>query len=86
MAPMMHKYARDAKTALDALGAGDSTEWIDFLFWDPAAPESHGLFEPSSLLPGSGYGWSHGAFGLVDQRDVHVIHVGPIHQQSGRRS
>ncbi len=40
LAPMMHKYARDAKTALDALGVGDTTEWTDFLFWDPAAPET----------------------------------------------
>ncbi len=40
MAPMMHKYARDAKSALDALGVGDTEEWTDFLFWDPTAPET----------------------------------------------
>jgi hypothetical protein len=39
-APMMHKYARDAKTALDTLGVGDTTDWIDFLFWDPTAPDT----------------------------------------------
>jgi len=33
MAPMMHKYARDAKTALDVLHAADTTDWTDFLFW-----------------------------------------------------
>ena len=49
-APMMHKYARDAKTALDALGAGDSSEWSDFLFWDPAAPEADYSSLPLSYL------------------------------------
>ena len=56
MAPMMHKYARDAKTALDALGVGDTTEWIDFLFWDPAAPETsdYSSLPISYLAPGMG--------------------------------
>src|SRR6185295_10948641 len=56
MAPMMHKYARDAKTALDALGVGDSSEWIDFLFWDPAAPETpdYSSLPVSYLAPGMG--------------------------------
>jgi hypothetical protein len=56
MAPMMHKYARDAKTALDALGVGDSTEWIDFLFWDSAAPETsdYSSLPLSYLAPGMG--------------------------------
>ena len=54
-APMMHKYARDAKTALDALNAGDTSEWIDFLFWDPAAPEAdYTTLPPSYLAPGMG--------------------------------
>jgi len=56
LAPMMHKYARDAKTALDALGVGDTTEWIDFLFWDPAAPETpdYSSLPISYLAPGMG--------------------------------
>jgi len=49
-APMMHRYARDAKTALDALGAGDTSEWSDFLFWDPAAPEADYSSLPLSYL------------------------------------
>jgi hypothetical protein len=48
-ASMMHKYARDAKVALDAIQAGDTTEWMDFLFWDPAAPETSDY----STLPAS---------------------------------
>ncbi len=39
-APMMHKYARDAKAALARLGAGTPDEWIEFLFWDDTAPET----------------------------------------------
>jgi hypothetical protein len=56
MAPMMHKYARDAKTALDALGVGDSSEWIDFLFWDPNGPETpdYTSLPLSYLAPGMG--------------------------------
>ncbi|MBZ5595204.1 MAG: hypothetical protein LAP39_23415 [Acidobacteriia bacterium] len=56
MAPMMHKYARDAKTALDALGVGDTTEWIDFLFWDSATPETsdYSSLPLSYLAPGMG--------------------------------
>ena len=56
MAPMMHRYARDAKTALDALGVGDSTDWIDFLFWDPNAPETsdYSSLPVSYLAPGMG--------------------------------
>ena len=54
-APMMHKYARDAKTALDALHAGDTTEWIDFLFWDSVAPEAdYTNLALSYLAPGMG--------------------------------
>ncbi len=54
-APMMHKYARDAKTALDALNAGDTAEWIDFLFWDPTAPEAdYSSLARSYLAPGMG--------------------------------
>ena len=54
-APMMHKYARDAKTALDALNAGDTSEWIDFLFWDPTAPEAdYTTLARSYLAPGMG--------------------------------
>jgi hypothetical protein len=54
-APMMHKYARDAKTALDALGVGDSSEWIDFLFWDPTAPDAdYTTLSLSYLAPGMG--------------------------------
>jgi hypothetical protein len=40
LAPAMHKYARDAKAALAQEGAGDADEWIEFLFWDDAAPEA----------------------------------------------
>ncbi|HLJ48142.1 MAG TPA: hypothetical protein VKU01_19140 [Bryobacteraceae bacterium] len=56
MAPMMHKYARDAKAALDNLGVGDSTEWVDFLFWDPNAPETsdYSSLPSSYLAPGMG--------------------------------
>jgi hypothetical protein len=55
-APMMHKYARDAKTALDAIHFGDTTEWIDFLFWDPTAPEAsdYSSLPLSYLAPGIG--------------------------------
>ncbi len=55
-APMMHKYASDAKTALDLLGVGDTTEWIDFLFWDPNAPETsdYSSLPVSYLAPGMG--------------------------------
>jgi uncharacterized protein YjdB len=54
-APMMHKYARDAKTALDTLGVGDTTEWIDFLFWDPTAADADYTTLPTSYLaPGMG--------------------------------
>jgi hypothetical protein len=66
-APMMHKYARDAKAALDALHAGGTTEWIDFLLWDPAAPEADYTNLPLSYLaPGMGgvaarSDWSSGA-------------------------
>ncbi len=56
LAPMMHKYARDTKTALDALQAGDSTEWNDFLFWDSSAPETtdYSSLPLSYLAPGVG--------------------------------
>ena len=40
LAPAMHKYARDAKAALAAEGAGGPDEWIEFLFWDDNAPEA----------------------------------------------
>ncbi len=55
-APMMHRYARDAKTALDAVNAGGTTEWIDFLFWDPNAPEAsdYSSLPLSDLAPGIG--------------------------------
>ncbi len=54
-AQMMHKYARDAKTALDALGAGGSTEWVDFLFWDPNGQDADYTTQPASYLaPGMG--------------------------------
>jgi len=53
-APMMHKYARDAKTALDAIHAGGTSEWIDFLFWDPTAPDAadYSSLPLSYLAPG----------------------------------
>jgi len=56
MAPMMHKYASDAKVALDALGVGDTTEWIDFLFWDPSAAETsdYSSLPLAYLAPGMG--------------------------------
>src|SRR5262249_21657859 len=38
------------KTALDALSAGDSSEWIDFLFWDSTAPEADYTSLPLSYL------------------------------------
>ena len=55
-APMMHKYARDAKAALDAIQAGGTTEWIDFLFWDPTAAEAsdYSSLPLSYLAPGIG--------------------------------
>jgi hypothetical protein len=49
-APMMHKYAKDAKTALDKLGVGDTTGWTDFLFWDPNAPDADYTTMPTSYL------------------------------------
>jgi hypothetical protein len=56
LAPMMHKYARDMKPALDALNVGDSTDWVDFLFWDPNAPETadYTSLPLSYLAPGVG--------------------------------
>jgi hypothetical protein len=48
LAPVMHKYARDAKTALAAEGAGGADEWLEFLFWDNAAPESDYSTQPTS--------------------------------------
>ena len=56
MAPMMHKYARDVKTALDARGLGNTTDWIDFLFWDPGAPDTsdYSSLPASYLAPGMG--------------------------------
>ncbi|MBZ5602288.1 MAG: hypothetical protein LAO79_08280 [Acidobacteriia bacterium] len=54
-APMMHKYARDVKAALDTRGFGDTTQWIDFLFWDPTAPETdYSALAQSYLAPGNG--------------------------------
>jgi hypothetical protein len=40
LAPAMHRYARDAKTALIPAGAGTPDEWVEFLFWDNNAPEA----------------------------------------------
>ncbi len=67
-APMLHRYARDVKTALDALHAGDSEEWVDFLFWDSTAPETpdYSSLPLSYLAPGEGgvaarSDWSTGA-------------------------
>ncbi len=56
LAPTMHKYARDAKTALDAINAGGTTEWVDFLFWDPTASEAadDSALAKSYLAPGIG--------------------------------
>jgi hypothetical protein len=55
-APTMHRYARDVKTALDVLHAGDSQEWVDFLFWDENAPETpdYSSLPASYLAPGVG--------------------------------
>ncbi len=55
-APMMHKYARDVEASLNALGFGGTTEWIDFLFWDPSAPEAsdYSSLPRSYLAPGTG--------------------------------
>jgi len=67
LAPMMHKYARDVKTALDALGAGDSPQWVDFLFWQETAESSdYTGMTLSYLAPGIGgvaarSDWSTGA-------------------------
>ncbi|HKA01760.1 MAG TPA: Ig-like domain-containing protein [Candidatus Solibacter sp.] len=55
LAPMMHKYAKDVKTALDALNASDSTEWVDFLFWDNSAADAdYSTLAMSYLAPGEG--------------------------------
>jgi len=85
MAPMMHKYARDAKTALTARGFGATTDWIDFLFWDPDAPDAS---DYSSLRSPtcSGHGWGNGAFGLVDKCDIHVVLCRAPTSQPGFRS
>jgi hypothetical protein len=40
LAPAMHRYSRNAKAALQALGAGGADEWIEFMFWDNNAPEA----------------------------------------------
>jgi hypothetical protein len=67
-APMMHKYARDVKSALDAIHAGDSPEWLDFLFWDGTAQDApdYSSLPMSYLAPGMGgvtarSDWSTGA-------------------------
>jgi hypothetical protein len=67
LAPMMHKYARDVKAALDTLRASDSPEWVDFLLWDDTAPMADYSTQPLSYLaPGIGgvaarSDWSTGA-------------------------
>jgi hypothetical protein len=55
-APMMQRYARDVKPALDAIGSGGTTDWLDFLFWNPAAPEApnYSSLPLSFLAPGIG--------------------------------
>ena len=55
LAPYLHKYARDVKTSLGPLGSGGTTEWMDFLFWDPNAPEAdYSTLSKSDLAPGIG--------------------------------
>ncbi|MBS1827263.1 MAG: Ig-like domain-containing protein [Acidobacteria bacterium] len=55
-APMMHRYARDVKTALNALNAGSTEAWLDFLFWDSTAAETsdYSSLPLSYLAPGVG--------------------------------
>jgi hypothetical protein len=45
LAPAIHKYAKDVQTALKGIGdtennLGDTTDWMDFLFWDPNAADA----------------------------------------------
>jgi hypothetical protein len=74
LAPAMHKYARDAKTALTNLDpnedSGSTDEWIEFLFWDNNAPEAD-------------YTTSATSFGLVQRGYVDEFPYRPVHQQSG---
>jgi hypothetical protein len=86
-APMMHKYARDAKTALNAIGAGDSTDWVDFLFWDPNAPETsdYSSLSNSYLAPGMGgvtarSDWSTGATFLSFMSGPYINNPGAGHE------
>ncbi|MBL8221375.1 MAG: hypothetical protein JNL62_19230, partial [Bryobacterales bacterium] len=56
LAPVMHRYARDVKTALDTIRAGGTEAWIDFLFWDSTAPQAadYSGLPLSYLAPGVG--------------------------------
>jgi hypothetical protein len=86
-APMMHKYARDAKTALDTIQSGDTSEWLDFLFWDPAAPETadYSSLPLSYLAPGiaevsARSDWSTGATFLSFLAGPYINNPGAGHE------
>ncbi len=89
LAPMMHKYARDVKTALDAQGHGGTDEWMDFLFWDPTAPEAdYTTSTKSYLATGTGgvaarSDWSSSATFMSFQSAPYISPQGHEHVDKG---
>ncbi len=86
LAPAMHKYARDAKTALTKLGVGSVDEWIEFLFWDENAAEADYTTLATSYAT-SGIGevsarsdWSNSATWMSFRSGPYVNNPGAGHQ------
>jgi hypothetical protein len=86
LAPAMHKYARDAKAALAAEGAGRPDAWIEFLFWDSTAPEDYDTALATSYAT-SGVGevaarsdWSNSATWMSFRSGPYVNNPGAGHQ------
>ncbi|HLK67269.1 MAG TPA: Ig-like domain-containing protein [Bryobacteraceae bacterium] len=86
LAPMMHKYARDAKAALIREGDGAPDEWIEFLFWDDTAPEAdYSTFRQSYLASGTGEvaarsDWTNAATWMSFRSGPYVNNPGAGHQ------
>ena len=86
LAPAMHKYARDAKAALVHEGVDAPAEWIEFLFWDDAAPEAdYSTFSLSYLAPGvsemaARSGWTNAATWMSYRSGPYVNNPGAGHQ------
>ena len=86
LAPAMHKYARDAKAALAAEGVDAPDAWVEFLFWDDAAPEAdYSTGSLSYLAPGTGEvaarsDWSNAATWMSFRSGPYVNNPGAGHQ------